>query len=80
MPPIKVDGISYVKGAPLNEVGITLHSGRNRIIRRIFEFVGYEVEKLDRVYYAGLTKKDLPRGMMRFLTKEEVIRLKHFRV
>ena len=78
--PIKVDGISYVKGAPLNEVGITLHSGRNRIIRRIFEFVGYEVEKLDRVYYAGLTKKDLPRGMMRFLTKEEVIRLKHFRV
>ena len=77
---IKVDGISYVKNAMPNEVGLTLHSGRNRIIRRIFEFVGYEVEKLDRVYYAGLTKKDLPRGMMRFLTKEEVIRLKHFKV
>ncbi len=78
--PIKVDGISYVKNAMPNEVGITLHSGRNRIIRRIFEFVGYDVVKLDRVYYAGLTKKDLPRGMMRFLTKEEVIRLKHFKV
>ena len=77
---IKVDGISYVKNAMPNEVGLTLHSGRNRIIRRIFEFVGYEVEKLDRVYYAGLTKKDLPRGMRRFLTKEEVIRLKHFKV
>lgn len=77
---IKVDGISYVKNAMPNEIGITLHSGRNRIIRRIFEFVGYEVIKLDRVYYAGLTKKDLPRGRMRFLTKEEVIRLKHFKV
>ncbi|MCO6459982.1 MAG: rRNA pseudouridine synthase [Saprospiraceae bacterium] len=76
---IKVDGISYVKNAPPNELGITLHSGRNRIIRRIFEYLGYEVIKLDRVYYAGLTKKDLPRGRMRFLTKEEVIRLKHFK-
>lgn len=77
---MKVDGISYVKNAMPNEIGLTVHSGRNRIIRRIFEFLGYEVEKLDRVYYAGLTKKDLPRGMMRFLTKEEVVRLKHFKV
>lgn len=77
---IKVDGISYVRDAGPHEVGITLHSGRNRIVRRIFEFFGYDVVKLDRVYYAGLTKKDLPRGRMRFLTKEEVIRLKHFKV
>ncbi len=77
---IKVDGISYIKDAGHEEVGITLHSGRNRIIRRIFEYVGYDVVRLDRVYYAGLTKKDLPRGRMRFLTKEEVIRLKHFKV
>jgi 23S rRNA pseudouridine2605 synthase len=77
---IKVDGISFVKNAPPTELGITLHSGRNRIIRRIFEYVGYDVVKLDRVYYAGLTKKDLPRGRMRDLTREEVIRLKHFKV
>lgn len=75
---IKVDGISFVKDAKTNEVGITIHSGRNRIIRRIFESLGYRVEKLDRVYYGGLTKKDLPRGMTRFLTKQEIIMLKHF--
>lgn len=60
--------------------GIQLHSGRNRIVRRIFEKFGYKVEKLDRVVYAGLTKKDLPRGHWRFLSEEEVIRLKHFTV
>lgn len=76
--PIKVDGISYVQDAEPNQLGITLHSGRNRIIRRIFESLGYEVTRLDRVYYAGLTKKDLPRGMMRFLTEQEVIMLLHF--
>ena len=58
------------------EVGIEIHSGRNRIVRRIFEFLGYTVTKLDRVYYAGLTKKNLKRGAWRFLTREEVERLK----
>ncbi len=75
---IKVDKISFVQGESRRHIGIELHSGRNRIIRRIFDHLGYEVEKLDRVYYAGLTKKDLPRGWGRFLTKKEVIMLKHF--
>ena len=58
-------------------VGIEIHSGKNRIVRRIFEHLGYEVTKLDRTTYAGLTKKDLPRGKWRFLTEKEVIRLKY---
>lgn len=74
----EVDGIDYVENQPKNEVGITIHIGKNRIVRRIFEHLGYKVEKLDRVYYAGLTKKDLPRGFIRPLTKQEVIMLKHF--
>lgn len=76
--PIKVDGIDYVDGAPKSEVGIEIHSGRNRIVRRIFENLNYEVLRLDRVVYAGLTKKDLPRGFWRHLTEREVIMLKHF--
>ncbi len=72
---IFADEISYVKENK-QEVGIEIHSGRNRIVRRIFEFLGYEVKKLDRVYYAGLTKKNLKRGAWRFLSKEEVERLK----
>lgn len=59
-------------------VGIKIHIGRNRIVRRIFEHLGYRVMKLDRVFYAGLTKKDLPRGNWRFLTEKEVINLKYF--
>ena len=57
-------------------VGVEIHSGRNRIVRRMFEHLGYTVQKLDRVYYAGLTKKNLKRGDWRFLTREEVMRLK----
>ncbi len=72
---IFADEISYVKENK-QEVGIEIHSGRNRIVRRIFEFLGYTVTKLDRVYYAGLTKKNLNRGRWRFLTDEEVQRLK----
>ena len=64
---IFADEISYVKENK-QEVGIEIHSGRNRIVRRIFEFLGYTVTKLDRVYYAGLTKKNLKRGAWRFLT------------
>ncbi|MDX1476286.1 MAG: pseudouridine synthase [Saprospiraceae bacterium] len=74
----RADAISHVQGKKQNEVGIELHSGKNRIIRRMFTHLGYRVQKLDRVYYAGLTKKDLPRGRCRHLTKREVIMLKHF--
>ncbi len=72
---IYADEISYVKDDK-SEIGIEIHSGRNRIVRRIFEHLGYTVQKLDRVYYAGLTKKNLKRGDWRFLTSEEVDRLK----
>ncbi len=72
---IYADEVSYVSDDK-QEIGIEIHSGRNRIVRRMFEFLGYEVKKLDRVYYAGLTKKNLKRGMWRFLTNEEVQRLK----
>ena len=72
---IHADEIAYVK-EDKSEIGIEIHSGRNRIVRRIFESLGYSVRKLDRVYYAGLTKKNLKRGAWRFLTKEEVMRLK----
>ena len=72
-----VDEISYDQdGASKKEVGVELHSGRNRIVRRIFEALGYEVVKLDRMVFAGLTKKDLPRGRWRFLTEKEVNFLK----
>ena len=70
--PIEVDAISYIQGATKSEVGIEIHSGKNRVVRRIFEHLGYEVTKLDRVSFAGLTKKDLPRGHFRHLTEKEV--------
>jgi 23S rRNA pseudouridine2605 synthase len=73
---ISVDAISYITNATKREVGIEIHSGRNRIIRRIFEHLGYEVTKLDRVMFAGLTKKDLPRGQWRTLDSKEVSFLK----
>lgn len=69
---IHADSIAYVSEDTLNEVGIEIHSGRNRIVRRIFETLGYQVTKLDRVYFVGLTKKDLPRGRWRYLTEQEV--------
>ncbi len=74
--PIKADEVSYIDGASKREVGIEIHSGRNRIVRRIFEHLGYEVVKLDRVVFAGLTKKDLPRGHWRPLTQQEIINLR----
>lgn len=70
---IKADEVSYVgKKEDRREIGIEIHSGKNRIVRRIFEHLGYEVIKLDRVYFAGLTKKDLSRGQWRYLTTEEL--------
>jgi 23S rRNA pseudouridine2605 synthase len=74
---IKPDSVSYVAGGTKREIGIQIHSGKNRVVRRIFEHLGYEVVKLDRVVYANLTKKDLPRGRWRFLEESEVIQLKH---
>lgn len=73
----EVDDLALI-GNTNKFVGIEIHIGRNRIVRRIFESLGYEVVTLDRVQYAGLTKKDLPRGNWRFLTEKEVIRLKFF--
>lgn len=70
---IKVDEISYVgDGKDKSQVGVELHSGKNRIVRRIFEHLGYNVRKLDRVMFGPLTKKDLPRGRWRFLTQAEI--------
>ena len=74
--PIQADEISYVNDHDKNQAGIEIHSGRNRIVRRMFESLGYRVTKLDRVYFAGLTKKNLPRGRWRYLTQEEVNYLK----
>ena len=72
---IFADEVAYVSENK-KEVGVEIHSGRNRIVRRMFEALGYAVQKLDRVYYAGITKKNLKRGQWRFLTREEVERLK----
>jgi 23S rRNA pseudouridine2605 synthase len=73
---IKVDSIAYADPNDKKEIGVEIHSGRNHIVRRIFESLGYTVVKLDRTLYAGLTKKDLPRGSWRFLTQQEVNFLK----
>lgn len=73
--PIKVDGASYLKGGK-TEIGVEIHSGRNRIVRRIFEHLGYQVKKLDRTYFCGLTKKQLNRGQWRQLSSKEVALLK----
>jgi len=74
--PVVVDELSFIDNKPKKEVGIKIHSGRNRIVRRIFEHLGYKVIKLDRVVFAGLTKKDLPRGHWRRLTEQEQINLR----
>jgi 23S rRNA pseudouridine2605 synthase len=73
---VEVDSIAYVEdAADRKEVGMEIHSGQNRVIRRMFESMGYKVTKLDRVMYAGLTKRHLPRSKWRFLTEREVISL-----
>ena len=74
--PIHADAVSYVSPTDRKQAGIEIHSGRNRVVRRIFETLGYHVVKLDRVYFAGLTKKNLARGKWRYLTQEEVNFLK----
>ncbi len=71
-----IDAISYIENESKSEIGIEIHSGRNRIVRKIFEHFGYKVKKLDRVVFAGLTKKNLPRGRWRHLTQQEINTLK----
>ncbi len=73
---IAADDIQMIDQRDGRQVGIEIHSGKNRIVRRIFNHLGYQVEKLDRVVFAGLTKKDLPRGRYRFLTPSEINFLK----
>ncbi len=73
---VKADAVEYIDPKDKSLIGIEIHSGQNRIVRRIFEMLGYRVQKLDRVYFAGLTKKNLPRGKWRFLNQKEVDMLK----
>jgi len=73
---VTIDALEFVKAGSRREIGIELHSGQNRVVRRIFEKFGYKVVYLDRVYFAGLTKKNVPRGKYRFLTQREVNMLK----
>jgi len=73
---VAADAVSYADSEDKTQIGIELHSGQNRVIRRMFEMLGYKVKKLDRVYFAGLTKKNLKRGKWRFLTDKEVSMLK----
>jgi len=73
---VSADAINYLDETDKREIGIEIHSGQNRVVRRIFAHLGYEVIKLDRVYFVGLTKKNLPRGKWRFLTQIEINQLK----
>jgi 23S rRNA pseudouridine2605 synthase len=70
------DAVAYPEPEDKTQIGIELHSGQNRVVRKMFELLGYKVKKLDRVYFAGLTKKNLPRGKWRLLTDNEVSMLK----
>lgn len=74
----KVDTLAYTDPKNKAQLGVEIHSGRNRIVRRIFEHLGYDVKGLDRVVFAGLTKKNVERGKWRFLTEKEVRDLKYF--
>lgn len=76
--PASVDVLAYADIKDKTQVGVEIHSGRNRIVRRIFEALGYDVKNLDRVIFAGLTKKNIERGKFRFLSEKEVRDLKHF--
>ncbi|OSZ73542.1 pseudouridine synthase [Chitinophagaceae bacterium IBVUCB2] len=76
--PASVDVLAYADIKDKTQVGVEIHSGRNRIVRRIFEVLGYDVKNLDRVIFAGLTKKNIERGKFRFLSEKEVRDLKHF--
>lgn len=77
--PAHVDVLSYTDNADKTQIGVEIHSGRNRIVRRIFEHFGYDVKGLDRVVFAGLTKKNVDRGKWRMLSEKEVRDLKYFK-
>jgi len=76
--PASVDVLAYADIKDKTQLGVEIHSGRNRIVRRIFEHLGYDVKNLDRVVFAGLTKKNVERGKWRFLTEKEIRELKYF--
>ena len=73
---VAADAVSYADPEDKTQIGLEIHSGQNRIVRKLFEKLRYDVKKLDRVYFAGLTKKNLPRGKWRFLSDKEVGMLK----
>ena len=75
--PVLVDSLAYADSKDKSIIGIEIHSGRNRIVRRIFEHLGYDVKGLDRVMYAGLTKKNVERGKWRYLSEKEIRLLKY---
>ena len=77
---IKVNELQYIPGEPKNNILVAIHSGKNRIIRRIFEYLGYEVKKLDRIAYAGLTKTGLKTGQWRYLSDSEISYLKNLKL
>ena len=72
---VTADAVSYVNPDDKRVIGLEIHSGQNRVVRRLFEKLGYKVKNLDRVYFAGLTKKSLPRGRWRYLTEKEIVML-----
>ena len=74
-----VDVLAYADSKDKTQLGVEIHSGKNRIVRRIFEHLGYDVKNLDRVMFAGLTKKNVDRGKWRFLNEKEVRDLKFFK-
>jgi 23S rRNA pseudouridine2605 synthase len=77
--PVKVDVLAYADPKDKTQIGLEIHSGKNRIVRRIFAALGYDVRTLDRVMYAGLTKKNVPRGKWRLLTDKEIRILKYLK-
>jgi len=77
--PVQVDEMAYADPKDKTQIGLEIHSGKNRIVRRIFESLGYDVKNLDRVMYAGLTKKNVQRGNWRFLTEKEIRTLKYLK-
>ena len=76
--PASVDALAYADVKDKTQLGVEIHSGRNRIVRRLFERLGYDVKNLDRVIFAGLTKKNVERGKWRFLSEKEIRDLKYF--
>ena len=73
---VDVETISYVQNSPKKEIGVEIHIGKNNTLKNLFAYLGYKIVRMDRVYFGGLTKKDIPRGRHRFLSDKEVSMLK----